>query len=134
VNNQPSFIIFLIVLIVLCLPMFFQFKLILKWFTNSKKSSKAPAPRALKPRSEKNCPQCRKARESGEVARFACSHTPMPRQAERRRRSGCDKTLNRQEGLHNGIHPRWATFDFRSQSMKKGFEVRVLMLTFAVCQ
>ena len=91
-NNQPSFIIFLIVVIVLCLQIFFQFKSIFKWFTNSKKSSKARAPRVLKPRSERDCPQCRKARESGEAAHFACSHIPIP-WSQKKSKKGRKKTV-----------------------------------------
>ena len=91
-NNQPSFIIFLIAVIVLCLQIFSQSKSILKWFTSSKKSSKAPVPSVMKPRSEKDCPQCRKARESGESPSSACSHMPTP-WVEKKSKRGRKKTV-----------------------------------------
>jgi len=92
VNHQFTFLIFLIAVIVLCSPIFFQFRSILKWFTSSKKSSEAPALRVLKPRSEKDYPQCRKDRESGETPQFACSHMPVP-WPEKKSKRGRRKTV-----------------------------------------
>jgi len=144
VNNQPSFIIFLIAVIVLCLPIFFQSKSILKWFTSSKKSSKAPVPRVLKPRSEKDCPRCRKARESGVSPQFACSHTPTPwveKKSKRGRRKtvctqnqfcsnpDCDYYLITDDKIHAlvgyGTHGKYEGIqDLICQACRKKFTIR----------
>jgi type I restriction-modification system DNA methylase subunit len=46
----------------------------------------------MKPRSEKDCPQCRKARESGEPPQPACSRTPTP-WSEKKSTRGRKKTV-----------------------------------------
>lgn len=143
-NNQPSFIIFLIAVIVLCVQIFFQSKSILKWFTSSKKSSKAPAPRVLKPRSEKDCQQCRKARESGGPPQSACSHTstPWPEKKSKRGRKNtvctrhqfcsnpdCDYYLITDEKIHAlvgyGKHGKYEDIqDLICQACRKKFTIR----------
>jgi hypothetical protein len=65
----------------------------LKWFTSSKKSSKAPAPCMLKPRSEKDCPECRNARESNVSPCFVCSHVLMPWVEKKSNKRGRKKTV-----------------------------------------
>jgi len=77
VNNQPSPTLLLIVVIFLVLLEFSRYKWILKWFTSRKTSGKTPKPYVMKPRSEKDCPDCRKTLALGDRLSSTCTHVPQ---------------------------------------------------------
>jgi len=72
-----------------------RYKWILKWFTSRKTSSKTPKPRVMKPRSEKDCPHCRKSLASGAPLSSICTHIPQPWN-EKKSKRGRKKTIGTQ--------------------------------------
>ena len=96
-----------------------------------KKSSKAPAPRVLKPRSEKDCPQCRKARESGEPPQSACSRVPIPWVEKKSKRGRKKAVCTRHQFCSNHAHVGYGKHgkhediqDLLCQACRKKFTIR----------
>lgn len=75
-NNRPPFILFIVVFVLVL--EFLRARGFWKLFTTPNISSKTPAPRVMKPRSEKDCPDCQKALASGLPPPSACTHMPLP--------------------------------------------------------
>lgn len=92
--DSPFFIL-LIVVVGLMLLELSRVKWLWKLRARPKTSGKSPKPRAMKPKSEKDCPQCQEILGSGKTLKTACAHVPIPR-SQKKGKGGRKKTTSTQ--------------------------------------
>lgn len=135
------FIIFVLILLYLELP---RYKKLLKLLAKPKTARKPPKPRVMKPKSEKDCPYCRKTHPIGASSLFSCRHNPVP-WSQKKGKGGpkkkvntqnhfcsnpdCEYYLIRDEHIHAlvgyGTHGKYETIqDLRCQACVKKFTIR----------
>ena len=135
------FIILVLILLYLELP---RYKKLLKLLAKPKTARKPPKPRVMKPKSEKDCPYCRKIHPIGASSPSNCRHNPVP-WSQKKGKGGpkkrvntqnhfcanpnCEYYLIRDEHIHAlvgyGSHGKYEMIqDLRCQACVKKFTIR----------